>query len=593
MLNFAQRDAAGPPKSEVSHRPAPAAAHATPASSGHTRVPRATARDRPRDSLPLPPEKTLKCHLPSKVISLDGGELQRDRAWSAPRVPPRPRSHLVAPASSAAPLAGLAPARASPRRIESRCRVCSGTSLRTRPPAATRLSLPSLRASAPLPTREAAAAVLPGMYQSPRRLCSALLTRDAPGLRRPPAPGPRRRSPPPAAAPRPASPRLLAAAPAFLSAAWTRPRTVHSMGTGTSRLYSALAKTLNSSAASQHPEYLVSPDPEHLEPIDPKELLEECRAVLHTRPPRFQRDFVDLRADRPSSHPSIRVMQWNILAQALGEGKDNFVQCPIEALKWEERKCLILEEILAYQPDILCLQEVDHYFDTFQPLLSRLGYQGTFFPKPWSPCLDVEHNNGPDGCALFFLQNRFKLVNSANIRLTAMTLKTNQVAIAQTLECKESGRQFCIAVTHLKARTGWEQFRSAQGCDLLQNLQNITQGAKIPLIVCGDFNAEPTEEVYKHFASSSLNLNSAYKLLSADGQSEPPYTTWKIRTSGECRHTLDYIWYSQHALSVRSALDLLTEEQIGPNRLPSFNYPSDHLSLVCDFGFNEEPDELL
>lgn len=266
----------------------------------------------------------------------------------------------------------------------------------------------------------------------------------------------------------------------------------------------------------------------------------------------------------------------------------------MEALKWEERKCLILEEILAYHPDILCLQEVDHYFDTFQPLLGRLGYQGTFFPKPWSPCLDVEHNNGPDGCALFFLQNRFKLVNSANIRLTAMTLKTNQVAIAQTLECKESSRQFCIAVTHLKARPGWERFRSAQGCDLLQNLQNITHGAKVPLIVCGDFNAEPTEEVYKHFASSSLNLSSAYKLLSADGQSEPPYTTWKIRTSGECRHTLDYIWYSQHALRVRSALDLLTEEQIGPNRLPSFNYPSDHLSLVCDFSFNEEePDGLL
>ncbi|XP_028729170.1 LOW QUALITY PROTEIN: nocturnin [Peromyscus leucopus] len=430
------------------------------------------------------------------------------------------------------------------------------------------------------------------MYQSPRRLCSALLLRDAPGLRRTLAPGPRRTlAPPPALRPRPASPRLQAAAAS--GAARSRPRTGSSMGNGTGRLYSALTKTLNSSAAAQHPEYLVSADPDHLEPIDPKELLEECRAVLHTRPPRHQRDFVDLRTDCPSSHPPIRVMQWNILAQALGEGKDNFVQCPVEALKWEERKCLILEEILAYQPDILCLQEVDHYFDTFQPLLSRLGYQGTFFPKPWSPCLDVEHNNGPDGCALFFLQNRFKLINSTNIRLTAMTLKTNQVAIAQTLECKESGRQFCIAVTHLKARTGWERFRSAQGCDLLQNLQNITQGAKIPLIVCGDFNAEPTEEVYKHFASSSLNLNSAYKLLSPDGQSEPPYTTWKIRTSGECRHTLDYIWYSRHALNVTSALDLLTEEQIGPNRLPSFHYPSDHLSLVCDFSFSEGPDELL
>lgn len=72
------------------------------------------------------------------------------------------------------------------------------------------------------------------------------------------------------------------------------------------------------------------------------------------------------------------------------------MQCPVEALKWEERKCLILEEILAYQPDILCLQEVDHYFDTFQPLLSRLGYQGTFFPKPWSPDISVGiYNRGP------------------------------------------------------------------------------------------------------------------------------------------------------------------------------------------------------
>ncbi|XP_053114552.1 nocturnin isoform X3 [Hemicordylus capensis] len=368
---------------------------------------------------------------------------------------------------------------------------------------------------------------------------------------------------------------------------------VCSMGNSTSRLYSALAKTLSSGAVSKHQEYLEQTDQELLDPIDPKELLEECQVVLRKRPARLQRDFVDLRTNFARNHQPIRVMQWNILAQALGEGKDNFVQCPLEALRWEERKCLILEEILAYQPDILCLQEVDHYFDTFQPLLSRLGYQCTFFPKPWSPCLDVERNNGPDGCALFFLKDRFSLIDTTNIRLTAMKLKTNQVAIAQTLKCNETGKLFCIAVTHLKARNGWERFRSAQGADLLENLKSITQDAQIPLIVCGDFNAEPTEEVYKEFSNSSLNLNSAYKLLSTDGLSEPPYTTWKIRPSGECRHTLDYIWYSQHALKVNAALNLLTEEQIGPNRLPSFNYPSDHLSLVCDFSFNEDPDRLL
>lgn len=68
-------------------------------------------------------------------------------------------------------------------------------------------------------------AAAPGMFQSPRRLCSALLQRDAPGLRRPPGPPPRRRSPPPAAGPRPASPRLLAAVSAAQGAARSSSRT--------------------------------------------------------------------------------------------------------------------------------------------------------------------------------------------------------------------------------------------------------------------------------------------------------------------------------------------------------------------------------
>lgn len=153
-----------------------------------------------------------------------------------------------------------------------------------------------------------------------------------------------------------------------------------------------------------------------------------------------------------------------------------------------------------------------------------------------------------------------------------------------------------MAVTHLKARSGWEWLRSAQGSDLLRHLQNLVQkhagGAtgtsNIPLLICGDFNAVPTEEVYRRFAASPLSLDSAYKKLSPDGLTEPEYTTWKIRPTGECCATLDYIWYSQDTLRVDAVLDLPTEEQIGPNRLPSLNYPSDHLSLVCDFSFKEE-----
>ncbi|XP_046900531.1 nocturnin isoform X2 [Hypomesus transpacificus] len=376
------------------------------------------------------------------------------------------------------------------------------------------------------------------------------------------------------------------------------------MGGGAARLYSALAQPLDL-APSDHPSPAYQ-DPHSgcltpPEPADPLDLLRECEEALRDRPPRPLRAFSSARdADtHPSPNGSIRVMQWNILAQALGEGVDSFVHCPLDALNWAIRKYLILEEILTYRPHILCLQEVDHYYDTFQPILASLGYQGHFCPKPWSPCLDVEGNNGPDGCALFFDQSYFELLESVNVRLSAMLIPTNQVAVVTTLRCRATDRRLCVAVTHLKARSGWEYLRSAQGSDLLRHLQNITQARGVggegpsgrasgtPLLVCGDFNAVPSEEVYRRFAASPLGLDSAYKRLSSDGVSEPAYTTWKIRPTGECCSTLDYVWYSQDQLRVDGVLDMPTEEQIGPNRLPSYNYPSDHLSLVCDFSFTD------
>ncbi|KAF7654190.1 hypothetical protein LDENG_00073020 [Lucifuga dentata] len=373
----------------------------------------------------------------------------------------------------------------------------------------------------------------------------------------------------------------------------------------TSRLFGTSSQSLNSVPLAQpdlNPDQEL--DQEELCDVDPDQLLRECEEALQRRPARPHRDLVYLRGSKPCRHncgPSIRVMQWNILAQALGEGKDGFIRCPLEALNWQERKYLILEEILTYRPDILCLQEVDHYYDTFQPIMASLGYHGSFLAKPWSPCLDVEQNNGPDGCALFYRRSRFSLQATAHLRLSAMMLPTNQVAIVQTLVCRTTGRCLCVAVTHLKARSGWERLRSAQGADLLQNLRNLTsRGVQsedgsdaIPLIVCGDFNAEPSEDVYRRFSSSALGLDSAYKLLSSDGQTEPPYTTWKIRPSGESCSTLDYIWFTHNAFSVESLLDLPTEEQIGPARLPSFHYPSDHLSLLCDISFRAEPHQLM
>lgn len=118
--------------------------------------------------------------------------------------------------------------------------------------------------------------------------------------------------------------------------------------------------------------------------------------------------------------------------------------------------------------------------------------------------------------------------------------------------------------------------------DLLKFIQQASKGR--PLLVSGDFNAEPTEPVYSTIINcEALGLSSAYADLmaslaeaedksdandsdSVDGKNgetgeektraeflinnEPPFTTWKIREDGEVCHTIDYIFYSQDKFKV-------------------------------------------
>ncbi|CAB0007498.1 unnamed protein product [Nesidiocoris tenuis] len=280
---------------------------------------------------------------------------------------------------------------------------------------------------------------------------------------------------------------------------------------------------------------------------------------------------------------SIRILQWNLLSQTLGVNNDNFVCCPPEALQWQRRRNLLTQEIVRYSPDVICLQEVDH-FNYLKKILGTQGYVGMFFPKPDSPCMYVKDNNGPDGCAIFFRTSRFELVHSATRILEVWKVQSNQVALLVILRNRVDGKEVCIATTHLKARNGalLAALRNEQGKDLLDFVASIAQDR--PVILCGDFNAEPIEPVYSSVITHpSIRLASAY----ATCEGEPPYTTWKVREEGEVRHTIDYIFYSKNKFSVEDVLDFPSGEDMGPGRVPSYQYPSDHFSLVTDLRVNQ------
>lgn len=293
-------------------------------------------------------------------------------------------------------------------------------------------------------------------------------------------------------------------------------------------------------------------------------------------------------SDYISGPNTIRVLQWNILSQALGQMNDNFSKCPDEALEWNHRRFLIVEELVEYSPDVICLQEVDH-FNFISHILETQGYTGLFFPKPDSPCIYINGNNGPDGCAIFYRKDKFDLVNVETKILEIWKVQSNQVAILTILKLKETGQEICVTTTHLKAKNGalLSTLRNEQGKDLLHFVQSHSRN--LPLILAGDFNAEPIEPIYNTILENPLGLGSAYADCdtnvnnSKSADREPSYTTWKIRGEGEVCHTIDYVFYSKNKLDLEAVLELPTGEEIGEDRVPSLAYPSDHFSLVCDF----------
>lgn len=281
---------------------------------------------------------------------------------------------------------------------------------------------------------------------------------------------------------------------------------------------------------------------------------------------------------------TFRVFQWNVLSQTLGTKNDNFVKCPPEALNWRTRRYRMLEEIARHDPDVVCLQEVDH-FRFLRKSLAALGYQGHFFPKPDSPCLYLPENAGPDGCAVFFKKDKFDLVGKETRVIEVWCVQSNQVVLLVTLRSRSNDKEVCFATTHLKARNGalLSTLRNEQGKDLIEFLGQQADGR--PLVCTGDFNAEPDEPVYETMTESEeLRLSSAYETVYKE---EPKYTTWKIREDGEHIQTLDYMFYTSDLLSVDGVLDFPSGEEIGEKRLPSPRYASDHFSLVADFKFNK------
>ena len=150
---------------------------------------------------------------------------------------------------------------------------------------------------------------------------------------------------------------------------------------------------------------------------------------LFNLPP--ERKFIKVDHSNESSElisfGKFRLLQFNMLADGLSGLRQDlgaFSRATSEDMNWDKRGKLLLHEILQYDPDVITLQECDHYYDCFLPELNARGYDGMFAPKPASACLEVSDSS--DGCAIFVRRSKM-FIASTEVRLTRCNLNSINV----------------------------------------------------------------------------------------------------------------------------------------------------------------------
>jgi endonuclease/exonuclease/phosphatase family metal-dependent hydrolase len=225
--------------------------------------------------------------------------------------------------------------------------------------------------------------------------------------------------------------------------------------------------------------------------------------------------------------------------------------------RWPERIALLLADMAALQPDLMGLQET--VFAVQQDRIlgaagegryeSRRGWAGR--PEYGNAVLGKEPLTLGEGERLELGRNRSAL----------------RVPVALP-----SGETMDFTVTHLHHIVEDESVRTEQATSLTEWLAPVAG----PLVVVGDFNAEPVEPTYR------VMLDAGFRSAHAVANGAEPAVTWPsgiqapgMDVDGE-PGCLDYIWLRGEIRAESCAL-AFDRPAVGDPTL----YPSDHFGLVA------------
>ncbi|RYH13745.1 hypothetical protein EON65_34920 [archaeon] len=235
--------------------------------------------------------------------------------------------------------------------------------------------------------------------------------------------------------------------------------------------------------------------------------------------------------------PSFRVLSLSVLAD---------VKVPFlfhtSHKAWDGRLKCMLQEMMCYDPDIICLQDVDRFSDSWSPQLMLLGYDAVYKKRT------QEKNMHDEGVAIAVRRSRFRIMKTVFVEFNQAVqddkkgsvfrdrCKTDDVGVVLFVQPKKEddlATTLCLGSVMLSAANADEDVRNAHARYLVEMIERANSEFHAPVILGTNLN---------DFAGCM-----SYSLLRTGRQAlsgQVPPACKQPLTSASCRTSALVRWYS-------------------------------------------------
>lgn len=334
-----------------------------------------------------------------------------------------------------------------------------------------------------------------------------------------------------------------------------------------------------------------------------------CKHKISSQSPDFRTLSLSSIPSSTAKFNKLSILSYNILADKFTSNKKFYYANP-QHLKFNYRSSVVLQELENLNPDIICLQEVDHYRD-FYKLKLKEKYE-LFEEEKYSMDADsivvglkkkkLEFISKKAIKFLNFVDSDYEIREDGNYK---RFLKGN-VALVIEARLVESEQKIIIVNTHLYWNPDDEDVKLYQFMQIIEYLEE-QYDKEANIIICGDLNSLPESKLIDFIKTNNMkhgfyknqekimkwnenisrnrkiNLHSVYSRYKKTGY--PKFTNYTERFKG----VIDYIFYnSDSLLSPYQILKIPRLDKKGEKGIPNCNHPSDHLPVMAEFYFEKD-----